>query len=81
MFDMDIPSSGGSYSHKFDKAKIFPEGDFTNIIPNVVFDVHNNYYFAGRPTTSANLATYLCSDAAASAGDGKFPVSKRKAPC
>ncbi|KAF7536309.1 hypothetical protein G7054_g4648 [Neopestalotiopsis clavispora] len=40
---------------------------------NLVFDTHN-YYFAGRPTTSANLATYICSDAKDSASDGKFPV-------
>ncbi|KAK7224440.1 hypothetical protein V2G26_012443 [Clonostachys chloroleuca] len=29
---------------------------------NIVFDVHN-YYFAGRPTTSANLPKFLCQDA------------------
>jgi hypothetical protein len=40
---------------------------------NLVFDVHN-YYFAGRPATSANLPSLLCSDAKSSAGDGKFPV-------
>jgi aryl-phospho-beta-D-glucosidase BglC (GH1 family) len=40
---------------------------------NLVFDVHN-YYFAGRPTDSNNLTTYICSDAKASAGDGKFPT-------
>lgn len=40
---------------------------------NLVFDTHN-YYFAGRPTTSANIGDYLCADAKESAGDGKFPV-------
>lgn len=40
---------------------------------NIVFDVHN-YYFAGRPTTSDNLTSFICSDAKVSAGDGKFPV-------
>ncbi|KAF6828096.1 hypothetical protein CPLU01_08693 [Colletotrichum plurivorum] len=40
---------------------------------NLVFDTHN-YYFAGRPTTSANLPTFICGDAKAAAGDGKFPV-------
>lgn len=40
---------------------------------NLVFDTHN-YYFAGRPTTSANVGEYLCADAKESAGDGKFPV-------
>ncbi|KAF5011903.1 hypothetical protein FDECE_2036 [Fusarium decemcellulare] len=40
---------------------------------NIVFDVHN-YYFAGRPTTFANVPTFICSDAKASKGDGKFPV-------
>ncbi|KAK4122704.1 glycoside hydrolase family 5 protein [Parathielavia appendiculata] len=39
----------------------------------IVFDVHN-YYFAGRPATSANLPQFLCADARASAGDGRFPV-------
>jgi hypothetical protein len=39
----------------------------------LVFDMHN-YYFAGRPTTSANVAQFMCADARASAGDGKFPV-------
>lgn len=40
---------------------------------NIVFDVHH-YYFAGRPTTSANLPQFLCSDAQGSGGDGPFPV-------
>jgi aryl-phospho-beta-D-glucosidase BglC (GH1 family) len=40
---------------------------------NIVFDVHN-YYFAGRPSTSANLPGLFCSDAQESEGDGKFPV-------
>lgn len=40
---------------------------------NLVFDVHN-YYFAGRPTDSNTVSADICSDAKASAGDGKFPV-------
>lgn len=40
---------------------------------NLVFDVHN-YYFAGRPTDSDTVSADICSDARASAGDGKFPV-------
>ena len=40
---------------------------------NLVFDVHN-YYFAGRPTDSDTVQADICSDAKASAGDGKFPV-------
>jgi len=40
---------------------------------NLVFDVHN-YYFAGRPTDSTTVYSVICSDAKASAGDGKFPV-------
>lgn len=40
---------------------------------NLVFDVHN-YYFAGRPTDSDTVSVDICSDAHASAGDGKFPV-------
>lgn len=40
---------------------------------NLVFDTHN-YYFAGRPTTSANIGDFICADAKESAGDGKFPV-------
>ena len=40
---------------------------------NLVFDVHN-YYFAGRPTDSDTVTAVICSDAKASAGDGKFPV-------
>uniref|UniRef100_A0A8H7K243 glucan 1,3-beta-glucosidase n=1 Tax=Bionectria ochroleuca TaxID=29856 RepID=A0A8H7K243_BIOOC len=39
---------------------------------NIVFDVHN-YYFAGRPTTSANLPQFLCEDAQ-NAVDDRFPV-------
>ncbi|ETS87481.1 hypothetical protein PFICI_01309 [Pestalotiopsis fici W106-1] len=46
--------------------------DFT-ASENLVFDVHN-YYFAGRPTDSDTVSTDICSDAKASAGDGKFPV-------
>lgn len=40
---------------------------------NLVFDVHN-YYFAGRGASSANLTQYICEDAVAAPGDGKFPV-------
>ncbi|OJJ38650.1 hypothetical protein ASPWEDRAFT_48851 [Aspergillus wentii DTO 134E9] len=40
---------------------------------NLVFDVHN-YYFEGRPTTSENLPTYICSDAKNKAVDDTFPV-------
>jgi aryl-phospho-beta-D-glucosidase BglC (GH1 family) len=40
---------------------------------NLVFDVHN-YYFEGRSASSANLTQYICEDAHASPGDGKFPV-------
>ncbi|KAI9039294.1 putative cellulase [Aspergillus affinis] len=40
---------------------------------NLVFDVHN-YYFAGRGATGANITEYICEDAIASAGDGKFPT-------
>jgi aryl-phospho-beta-D-glucosidase BglC (GH1 family) len=40
---------------------------------NLVFDVHN-YYFAGRPTTSATVSADICADAQLSAGDAKFPV-------
>lgn len=40
---------------------------------NLVFDVHN-YYFAGRTTTSANVPSYICSDAKATLGDGMFPT-------
>ncbi|GJC79845.1 hypothetical protein ColLi_02683 [Colletotrichum liriopes] len=40
---------------------------------NLVFDAHH-YYFAGRPTTSDNLPTFMCEDAKDSIGDGKFPV-------
>ncbi|KAK1147171.1 hypothetical protein N8T08_001910 [Aspergillus melleus] len=40
---------------------------------NLVFDVHN-YYFAGRGATGANITEYICQDAIASAGDGKFPT-------
>jgi aryl-phospho-beta-D-glucosidase BglC (GH1 family) len=44
-----------------------------NSSDNIVFDVHN-YYFAGRPTTSANIRQYMCDDAKAAVGDGRFPV-------
>ncbi|KAE9579595.1 putative glucan 1,3-beta-glucosidase A [Colletotrichum fructicola] len=40
---------------------------------NLVFDEHH-YYFAGRPTTSENLPSFICEDAKSSVGDGKFPV-------
>lgn len=40
---------------------------------NLVFDVHN-YYFAGRGASSANITQYICEDALAAPGDGKFPV-------
>ena len=40
---------------------------------NLVFDKHN-YYFEGRNTTSQNLPSYICTDAKATPGDGKFPV-------
>lgn len=45
----------------------FPAGS------NIVFDEHV-YYFAGRPTDSDTVQTFICSDAKAVAGDGKFPV-------
>ena len=40
---------------------------------NIVMDVHN-YYFAGRSASGANITEYICQDAAAASGDGKFPV-------
>ncbi|KAK3638701.1 hypothetical protein LTR56_006708 [Elasticomyces elasticus] len=40
---------------------------------NLVFDIHN-YYFAGRGADSATAEKLICSDAKASAGDGKFPT-------
>ncbi|KAI0026124.1 glycoside hydrolase superfamily [Xylariomycetidae sp. FL0641] len=40
---------------------------------NVVFDTHQ-YYYVGRPTTSLSLPYWLCADARALAGDGRFPV-------
>ncbi|KAF4844095.1 putative glucan 1,3-beta-glucosidase A [Colletotrichum siamense] len=40
---------------------------------NLVFDEHH-YYFAGRPTTSENLPSFICEDAKSSVGDGKFPI-------
>ncbi|KAH6847212.1 glycoside hydrolase superfamily [Chaetomium sp. MPI-CAGE-AT-0009] len=49
------------------------DSDPSEQLPPLVFDVHN-YYFAGRPTTSANVPQFMCADARASAGDGKFPV-------
>lgn len=45
----------------------FPKGT------NLVFDIHS-YYFAGRPTTSANLPDFICFDAQTYAEDGKFPA-------
>ncbi|KAJ5476714.1 hypothetical protein N7475_002443 [Penicillium sp. IBT 31633x] len=40
---------------------------------NIVFDVHN-YYFEGRNTTSLNEPSFICTDAEANPGDGRFPV-------
>ncbi|KAF7720038.1 Glucan 1,3-beta-glucosidase [Penicillium ucsense] len=40
---------------------------------NIVFDLHH-YYFQFPQATSANVSTYICGDARASAGDGKFPT-------
>ncbi|KAK1150280.1 hypothetical protein N8T08_000182 [Aspergillus melleus] len=40
---------------------------------NIIFDVHN-YYFSKPNATSANLPTYINSDARTKSGDGKFPV-------
>ncbi|KAF7585882.1 hypothetical protein BBP40_009942 [Aspergillus hancockii] len=40
---------------------------------NLVFDVHN-YYFAGRGLAQTDVPAAICSDAKASAGDGRFPV-------
>lgn len=40
---------------------------------NIVFDLHH-YYFAGRPTTSANIPEWICIDAQGSVGDGRFPI-------
>ncbi|KAJ5627994.1 hypothetical protein N7490_010222 [Penicillium lividum] len=40
---------------------------------NLVFDVHN-YYFEGKNTTSENVPSYICTDAKATPGDGKFPT-------
>lgn len=57
----------GSFKHEEYWAPHFDKG------ANIAFDVHN-YYFAGRPTTSANVPEWICTDAQASAGDGKFPV-------
>ncbi|KAF2014249.1 glycoside hydrolase family 5 protein [Aaosphaeria arxii CBS 175.79] len=57
----------GSFRHEQYWSPLFSSTD------NIAFDVHN-YYFAGRPTTSANLPEWICSDAKESAGDGKFPV-------
>lgn len=38
-----------------------------------MFDLHH-YYFAGHPTTSANIPEWICIDAQSSAGDGRFPI-------
>ncbi|KAJ5160506.1 uncharacterized protein N7482_007510 [Penicillium canariense] len=40
---------------------------------NIVFDLHH-YYWQYANSTSANLPAFLCADARASAGDGKFPT-------
>jgi aryl-phospho-beta-D-glucosidase BglC (GH1 family) len=40
---------------------------------NIVFDLHH-YYFQYAEATSANVTEYICKDAKASAGDGKFPT-------
>ncbi|PLB51282.1 putative cellulase [Aspergillus steynii IBT 23096] len=50
----------------------FWSGHFANTT-NLVFDVHN-YYFAGRRATGENITEYICEDAVASAGDGRFPT-------
>lgn len=42
-------------------------------ITNLVFDIHS-YYFAGRNAYSSNVTSYICTDAKAAVGDGKFPV-------
>ncbi|KAL3426553.1 hypothetical protein PVAG01_00062 [Phlyctema vagabunda] len=57
----------GSFKGEAYWSPSFPAGT------NLVFDVHN-YYFAGRPTDSTTVSSVICSDAKASAGDGKFPV-------
>lgn len=54
------------------KGEEFWSGNFSRS-DNLVFDVHN-YYFAGRVTTSANVPSFICSDAKATPGDGKFPT-------
>ncbi|KAH7089002.1 glycoside hydrolase superfamily [Paraphoma chrysanthemicola] len=40
---------------------------------NLILDVHQ-YYFAGRPVTSANVSSLICSDAKAVAANSSFPV-------
>jgi hypothetical protein len=40
---------------------------------NMVFDLHH-YYWQYDNSTSANLPTFICKDAKASKGDGKFPT-------
>lgn len=53
-----------------------PESYWSSKLPsnaNIVFDVHN-YYFAGRSVAGSNITEYICQDAEAAAGDGKFPV-------
>ncbi|KAK9853983.1 hypothetical protein MYU51_004613 [Penicillium brevicompactum] len=40
---------------------------------NLVFDAHH-YYFQYSNATSVNLPTFICKDAKATKGDGKFPV-------
>ncbi|KAJ6131100.1 hypothetical protein N7523_001560 [Penicillium sp. IBT 18751x] len=40
---------------------------------NLVFDLHH-YYFQYDNSTSENLPTFICADAKASKGDGKFPT-------
>nr|QNH86138.1 alpha-L-rhamnosyl-beta-D-glucosidase [Mucor circinelloides] len=46
---------------------------FFDASENIVFDLHH-YYFQFPEATSANVSTYICRDARASAGDGKFPT-------
>lgn len=54
------------------KGEEFWSGNFSRS-ENLVFDVHN-YYFQGRNTTSLNVPSYVCTDAKATPGDGKFPT-------
>jgi aryl-phospho-beta-D-glucosidase BglC (GH1 family) len=54
------------------KSEEYWSGNFSSS-DNLVFDVHN-YYFEGRNTTSLNEPSYICTDAKATPGDGKFPA-------